>query len=217
MIAYFLKPIDIAPSSKRRVWMDESPGRFAYLCQPLVIANEVGFDLKLAAPVESAWEGGPGIASLKTTPPATSHFGQGIVTFHVNCLFRTEPGVQLIVGGPLNEPKDGIFALTGIVETSWAVATFTMNWKHTRPGIVSWEAGETFCQIIPAKIFDLPDGLSLEQRPLAGELELLEQYTAWSNLRNETISARRRDLDYKRGSSPGGATAPEGEHKSHFR
>ena len=49
--------------------------------------------------------------------PAVSHFGHGILTFHMPCLFRTEPGVDLMVQGPINRPKDAIAPLSGIIET----------------------------------------------------------------------------------------------------
>jgi Family of unknown function (DUF6065) len=82
--------------------------------------------------------------------PAVSHFGHGILTFHIPCLFRTEPGIDLLVQGPVNRPKDAIAPLSGIVETDWAPYTFTMNWQFTRPGIaVRFEKGEPFCHVWP--------------------------------------------------------------------
>ena len=63
------------------------------------------------------WTGGGGIDAIVIEPepgtiaPAVSHFGHGILTFHLPCLFRTEPGAELMVQGPINRPKDGIAAL----------------------------------------------------------------------------------------------------------
>ena len=34
-----------------------------------------------------------------TITPAISHFGHGILTFHLPCLFSTEPGAELMVNG----------------------------------------------------------------------------------------------------------------------
>jgi hypothetical protein len=34
-----------------------------------------------------------------TITPAISHFGHGILTFHLPCLFSTEPGAELMVHG----------------------------------------------------------------------------------------------------------------------
>jgi hypothetical protein len=86
-----------------------------------------------------------------TTPIdfAMAHFGSGIVTFRVSYLFRTPPGVNLWVKGPPNWPRDGIAPLEGIVETDWSPATFTMNWKFTRPCRVLFQKGEPLCHIHP--------------------------------------------------------------------
>ncbi len=66
--------------------------------------------------------------------PATSMFGHGILTFHIPFLVRTHPGYNLLVRGPANMPRDGVSPLEGIVETDWAVATFTMSWQLTLSG-----------------------------------------------------------------------------------
>ena len=86
------------------------------------------------------WSGGKELEAIriKTAGPAhlapISHFGSGVLTFHVTVLFRTEPGINLWVTGPVNRPKDGIAPLSGVIETDWAPYTFTMNWLFTRPG-----------------------------------------------------------------------------------
>lgn len=92
-------------------------------------------------PVFSAvWDGGERENAVRIRPdpgthaPAVSHFGSGTLTFHIPCLFKTDSGTNLFVTGPLNRPKDGIAALTGIIETDWSPYTFTMNWRFTRAG-----------------------------------------------------------------------------------
>ena len=97
--------------------------------------------------------GGEGRASISiviepdpgTIAPAISHFGHGILTFHLPCLFSTEPGAELMVQGPINRPKDGIAALSDVIETDWSPYSFTMNWMFTRPGTpVRFEKGEPY-------------------------------------------------------------------------
>jgi len=80
---------------------------------------------------------------------AESNFTRGIVTFYTNYLFKTEPGWQLLATGPFNEPKDGLYPLTGIIETDWLPYSFTMNWQITRPGTFTFKKDEPFCQILP--------------------------------------------------------------------
>src|SRR5205807_231232 len=90
-----------------------------------------------------------------------SHFGAGVVTFTIPYLFRTPKGVNLWVKGPTNYFKDGAAPLEGVVETDWAVSSFTMNWKLTRPGLpVRFARGEPICMIVP-----VPRGLAEELDP----------------------------------------------------
>ena len=115
--------------------MSRTRDSFAYRCLPLNIANAHGWELLCPAAFEAVWNGKTGIRGVVVTSQAPedqrpiSHFGHGILTFHVETLFRTEPGINLWVTGPVNRPKDGIYALTGVVETDWLPFTFTMNWR----------------------------------------------------------------------------------------
>ena len=116
--------------------------------------------------------------------PAMSHFGSGILTFHVTCIFRTDPGVDLFVTGPVNRPKDAIAPLTGIIETDWSPYTFTMNWQFTRAAQrIYFEAGEPFCHVFPVARREIE---SLEPRiaKLSENPQLESEHKAWSTSRN---------------------------------
>ena len=81
-----------------------------------------------------------------------SLFGQGMLTFHIEGIFRTPPGWNLWIGGSPNQAKDGIAPLTGVVETDWSPFTFTMNWRFTRPDHwVRFEAREPICFFFPVQ------------------------------------------------------------------
>jgi len=140
LTAYIIDGHDvrIRPAPVERQWMDDSDRRFAYRCLPLNIANAHGWELLCTTAFSAIWDGGKSLDSVHVTvgpdatPSAISHFGSGILTFHVPCLFRTDPGIDLYATGPVNRPKDGIAALSGIIETDWSPYTFTMNWLFTR-------------------------------------------------------------------------------------
>lgn len=54
--------------------------------------------------------------------------------------------------GPANRPKDAIAPLSGLVETDWVSATFTMNWQFTRPHTeVIFDRGEPMCAVTPQR------------------------------------------------------------------
>src|SRR5262249_11468483 len=133
---------------------------WANRCLPLLVANQGGWVLLTPVPFEATWSGEPSPSGttiefsdeLPHPRPVASHFGYGIVTWAVPFLFRTPPGYNLLARGPANWPKDGISPLEGLVETDWAVTTFTMNWKITRPDVtVRFEEREPFCMIVPQR------------------------------------------------------------------
>lgn len=179
LIAYSLTPqrpgLVTAPS--HRDWMDASPKRFAYRCLPMVIANQAGWLILNRHKLAVTWNGGVEPNALRldflsgdNPRSAVSIFGSGILTFLVGYLFRTPPGYNLYVHGPANSPKDGVTALEGIVESDWTEATFTMNWKMTRPNHpVVFEEDEPIAMITPMPRHQLerfqPEIRSLSEDP----------------------------------------------------
>ncbi len=182
--------VDIRPAPVERAWMDATKDRFAYRCLPLNIANAYGWEMLLPTGFKAVWNGRPETEAIRIMSdpglqaPAISHFGEGVLTFHVMCLFRTEPGYDLMVQGPINSPKDAIAPLTGIIETDWAPYTFTMNWKFTRAGqVVRFEAGEPFCHVFPVKRGEIED-FTPRLAGITDNPELMRQQKAWSESRN---------------------------------
>lgn len=175
--------------------MDATPGRHPYRCLPLTIANAHGWQVLTPQTFIASWDGGEGKEAVHIVndlsaadgdhePNATSHFGNGVLTFSIDGLFRTDPGYDLWVGGPINEFKDGIQPLTGIVETDWSPFTFTMNWKFTRSNKpVVFEKEEPFCMLFP-----LARGALEQVEPhfvdLSVDPELESEYRTWSKSRD---------------------------------
>lgn len=228
LIAYRLHCADaaIVPAQRSRLWMDETEDGFANRCLPLRIANLAGWFVLNDRTLDVSWNGTPALDSvhvryLDDQGPglAVSHFGSGILTWHVPYLFRTSPAYNLLVRGPSNWPKDGISPLEGIVETDWAVATFTMNWKLTRPNhVVRFESGEPICMIVPHHRGDL-ERVITQTRELDSDSDLQFHYETWRSSREqfnaqlEVPGSHARhggwQKDYFRGSSPSGASASE--------
>jgi hypothetical protein len=189
-------PPRLIPARAERLWMDRFPSRHAYRCLPLSIANTYGWEVLSPAAFTILWSGGPDAKDLIFTADESfpglnqfvkSNFNCGIVTFHPGYLFRTEPGWNLLATGPLNEPKDGIAPLTGIIETSWLPDPFTMNWQMTRAGVVSWRKDEPFCTIFPVAQEALetvqPEILSLDS-----DAKLHAEYQAWRQKREDFMA-----------------------------
>lgn len=219
----------IRPAPAERAWMDATPERFAYRCLPLAIANAHGWELLCRSACTVVWDGGPEREALRVMGQGDdlpiSHFGSGILTFHIPALLRTEPGFDLWVGGPVNRPKPGAAPLTGIVETAWAPYTFTMNWQLTEPGRqVRFAAGEPFCTLFPIAQ-GLIESCEPEIRSIDSEPALAAAYARWAASRRafgqelarpgSTAQAERWQKHYFRGILPDGRAADA--HRTRLR
>jgi hypothetical protein len=176
---------DIRPASSRRDWMDAARGRSPYRCLPLVMANRYGWEILCPVSFTAIWNGGPAkngvvvLADPDTTPPAVSHFGEGILTFRMPLVFRTDPGTDLIVQGPVNQPKDAIAPLTGLIESDWGPFSFTMNWKFTRAKTaIRFRKGEPFCHITVVRRGALEE-VRPKIMPIAANPALESEHEEW--------------------------------------
>jgi hypothetical protein len=186
----------LVPARPQRAWMDQFPDRHAYRCLPLSIANSHGWEALCPVPIEIAWNGGPTvddliIRALKPLPGGRpiehfcrSNFSHGILTFHLDYIFRTDDGWDLLATGSFNHPKENAYPLTGIMETDWLPYPFTMNWQVLQPGGVIFEEDEPFCFIFPVPKQALVD-CQPEIHRLADEAELSRQHDSFRVSRDE--------------------------------
>jgi hypothetical protein len=237
LIAYRIShwpPMRLVTAPPSRDWMDATPKGFANRCLPLRIANQAGWFVLNSHALRVTWNGGPELSGLEiesldgeTASPATSHFGSGILTWHLPFLFKTSPGFNLHARGPTNWPKDGAYPLDGVVETDWAASTFTMNWKLTRADLpVIFEAGEPICMIVPQRRGEL-EAFEPEIREIEEAPEIASAYRQWAESRgkfNQELkvpgSKAVRDgwqKDYVRGMTPEGLRAKEHQTKVRLR
>ncbi|BBY21118.1 hypothetical protein MSTO_13230 [Mycobacterium stomatepiae] len=203
----------------------------------MLIANQSGWELRNPCAFTATWMGQPGGVDVMITPhqrgtdqflPA-SHFGNGILTWHLPLLFRTPPDYNLLVRGPANYPKDAICALEGIVETDWASASFSMNWKLTRKLMpVRFEVDEPICMIVPQRRGELEE-FAPELKSIAADEELHRKYEFF--LRSRSRAQQLEQLarvdageqvqwqgDYTRGRhTDGEAGAPDHQTRRHLR
>ncbi|TPG54900.1 DUF6065 family protein [Sphingomonas glacialis] len=191
----------VRPAPATRAWMDRTPESFAYRCLPLNIANAHGWEVLSPCGFTAIWDGGTEpsavtIALDEGTDPArapVSLFGQGIVTFHIEAIFRTPPGWNLWIGGSPNRAKDAIAPLTGIIETDWSPFTFTMNWRFTRPGTpIRFEPLEPFCFLFPVQRTAI-EAFEPAFAPLDADPATAARFQAWSAARDAFHGQLQRD------------------------
>lgn len=223
------EPAEIVPGRPDRDWMDAFTVRHPYRCLPLVVANTSGWELISPYSFTATWNGGLKTTDIRIDPDddtspeklarlVASHFSHGVLTFHTGYLFRTEPGWDIWAGGPPNQVKDAIQPLTGVVETFWLPFPFTMNWRFTRPGMISFKKGEPFCFIMP-----VPHQAVDEVQPIIKRIEddpeLNGDYLAWGQSRTAFLERLAKSdpnaakqgwqRDYFKGQTPQGVQGPD--------
>ncbi|MBF6303007.1 hypothetical protein IU459_36700 [Nocardia amamiensis] len=185
----------IRPAPLRRAWMDRTGDSFANRCLPLLMANQYGWFVLNNFSFIATWSGDDAVEAVEieygsgnALPMASSHFGYGIITFNIPLLFRTPTGWDMSVRGPANIPKDGVCPLEGIDERDWASASFTMNWKITRPGIpIHFARDEPICMISPQARGTI-EQFNPILTPVASEPEIERLHAEWGRSRDEFLS-----------------------------
>lgn len=119
----------------------------AYHCLPLVMGNQHGFVVKSLYDFEVHWNGGQAMSdvSVKILTPEDEyrktynlqninpHFGMGTFTIQMPYQLRTSNGINLMTINPPNYFIDGLYHMTGVVETDNLRRDFTYNIRITRP------------------------------------------------------------------------------------
>jgi len=189
-------PPEIVPARASRRWMDEFPDRHAYRCLPLSIANAHGWDILCPVAVAIDWNGGPRTDDLTVrrlngnaderplSSFCRSHFSSGIVTFHTDYIFRTNDEWHLLATGTFKAPKEGLYPLTGIIESNWLPYPFTMNGQMTKPGTIVFEKEEPFCFVFPVKKRSVRD-CQPEIHDIAEDPEFARQHQAFAVARDD--------------------------------
>jgi len=202
----------IKQSSPKRTWMDNTKSKYAYRCLPMTIANQASWDVLCPSNVEFDWSGDDSTQSLNIKyinkgddfyEFASSLFGYGIITFHVDFVIKTTANTSIYVKGPANSSKHGIQPLEGIVETFWLPFSFTMNWKFTQPGKTSFQKDEPLFTFFPIDLEYL-ESFSLETKNLSDDNTFFNKYKTYSDSRSEHISEQVADWQkfYMQGVEP---------------
>lgn len=184
-------------ASAKREWMQATNKRFANRCLPLLIANQFGWMVLNPYAFSAVWDGGDSTDAVVLTSDdsglgswVSSHFGHGVITWRVPYLFRTPPGYGVHVRGPANLPKDGVYALEGLVETDWTCSTFTMNWKMTRPNHeITFDKDEPVAMISPIRRSEIEEFDPIV-RLVETETEVQKEFLLWRDSRDEYVHGK---------------------------
>jgi hypothetical protein len=215
--------VSIEPAPSKRPWMDQTRRQSAYRCLPLSTANAHGWQILCQDACKVRWNGGEDENDLTVITESgsdtyvSSHFGYGILTFKLYCILRTEPDTNLWITGPVNQFKDGIQAMSALIEADWMPYTFTMNWQITRPNHwIEFKVGEPICHFFPVQR-GIVDSVKPSFASLKGEPTIYAHYSEWHQERqafleeyeeNREVALKKKSkMEYYRGMLPDGARA----------
>ena len=109
--------IPVQPGKRFREWM--SP--YSYRCLPLAAANMLGWDVCAPCRITAMWNGESDHEAVVVTEGgdiAAGHFGLGTFTLKFADVWKTDPGVQLLIMPVPNMEWRGVMSLTAVVETN---------------------------------------------------------------------------------------------------
>jgi Family of unknown function (DUF6065) len=182
-----------------RAWITETD-RAAYKCKPMRDASLIGWQILTPCDVVIRWTGGAGADAIhiECSEPefqhcAVSHFKFGLVSFVINAILRTPPGIDTVVTGPINGGKPGIQPLSARIETDWLPFHFAMTWRMLEPDRrIIFEQGEPFAQFfeIQRSAEQIDD---VENRSILENPELLGQYASFLASRQADALAYEQD------------------------
>jgi hypothetical protein len=173
----------VTPASGKTVWMTGTTELAAYREDALVSACQLGWLIRAPFDFMAAWNGGKGASDVIIRTPRgasgiESRLGDGIVTIDTGFVPRTPTRVDLLVTGPLNDPRDGWAPLSSVIEADWSPLSLTLHFVFTRPGQVIFKAGEPLAQIIPLAR-GLPERMPLRVSDGREDGKLRHQRALW--------------------------------------
>lgn len=188
----------IVPAKIKREWADESPTKHPYRCIPLSIGSSYGWDLLSPCTFSIEFDGkeNPRNDSIKITvldgypyieDVVEPYFEQGTITFKVPFIFKTEPGYNTFITGPLNTPKDNIYPMSAIVETDWLPFTFGMTWKMMSKGSAYFAKNEPFMRFFPIKREKMLEDCQIVVESITNNPKLDGEYQAYSNTKKKVM------------------------------
>ena len=200
----------INSSDTKRDWMDKASGN-PYRCLPLTIGNQFGWTISCPFDFKAIWNGNTNAENAfiiefnekyEYSNYIASHFGDGILTFSLPYLFKTEKSYGLFLRGPTNHVKHNITYLDAFVETDWLNFTFTYNIKFQKPNVeVEFKKDEPLLSFFPFQLKNLED-VEFSFSSIHNDKELLKNYEEYSKLRvewNKTVKDKDWMKDYFKG------------------
>lgn len=208
------KYCEVVNYTPQRDWMNNTNQKYVYRCLPMTIANQCGYTVLNPSSFKAKWNGNDDYNGVEiehfedySFNVPSSHFGNGILTLHVDFIVTTNNENSIYVKGPSNFFRKNINPLEGIVETFWLPFSFTMNYKFYEPGEVIFEKGTPLFSFFPINL-NYIESFNTEIDYIQNDPQFKEKVKAYDQSRDEHLKNGFTDgLDWQKyylnGISPG--------------
>jgi len=159
-------PMNIQPSHRRRVWMNENP--HVYKCGPVTNCNSFGWDILTIEDHVFEWNGGTKKEDLVIHQGHTAHsnFGHGVLTFNLGYTWHTPEGWSLYVTSVPNEPNNMFHTISAMIETDVLKYPFFPSIALNSSGKFTIPKDTAICRVFPVRLPEIVDCVpTIENEP----------------------------------------------------
>lgn len=208
--------LTVAPGVRYRSWMESH----AYRCLPLASANSFGWDILAPEDIRATLDAEEN--PVVTKGAAYPHFGAKTITLEVGYIWKTEPGVHLMVVPVPNFDCVGWYPLSAVIETDVLNYPWFITLRLTGGDIFIPE-GSPICRVVPIRmemianskitILPEPENISIERMSLHRERDNGVSWTRFYHDRAKHHAIKAAPvIDMVPGDGPAALLASKGVH-----
>ena len=160
-------PIEIAPMSIKRDWMDATMDKHAYHCFPVTQANMIGWNIYSTKDIRFIWNGindtnPDNVTIIEGSEYAYTGRGQSTVSISTGLWFKTDQNVSIFTINPVNYFSPDFETMSSLMTTSFYPNPIPLAIKAKRSNEeILVKAGTPLATIVPISLTDL-DGTSIK-------------------------------------------------------
>lgn len=152
---------EIAPLVATRDWMDDSPGKHAYMCFPVTLTNKLGWGISFPEDIVFVWDGvddtSPDhVKIIKGDKYASAKRGNATISFDTGLIFKTDSATTMLTMPVPNQFIAGTQCFTTLISTSFYMPELPIAWKITEANKeITIPAGTPVAAVLPISLSSL--------------------------------------------------------------
>lgn len=152
----------------KRIWMDDTPEKHAYMCFPLTLTNRLGWGISFPEDISFVWDGivdtSPDhIKVLAGEKYVYTGRGNATISFNTGLIFKTDPQTTLLTMPVPNLFVRGAQCYTTLISTSFYMHALPVAWRLTEPNVeITIPANTPVAAILPISLTNLENNYEFQ-------------------------------------------------------